>query len=293
MNPVTPCRTYVALFCFFLLAAIPSYPQVAEPQNSPPDWSKDYAPFQIVGNVYYVGTYDLACYLITDPEGNILINTGLAASTQMIKSNIEALGFKFTDTKILLTTQAHYDHVGAMAEIKKVTGAAVMVHEKDAGVLADGGKSDYAFGGDRSTFAPVIPDKLLKDGEYIILGKTKLRLLHHPGHTKGSSSFLFDIESGERTYKVLIVNMPSIVVSRKFQEVTEYPTIAADYASTFKQLKTLQFDLWLSSHGSQFDLHAKRKPGDPYDPSVFEDQQGYEAAVSKLEEVYRKKSADN
>ena len=84
-----------------------------------PEWSKPYQPFRIVGNLYYVGTYDLACYLITTSQGNILVNTGLAASASQIKDNIETLGFKFSDTKILLNTQAHFDHVGAIAAIKK------------------------------------------------------------------------------------------------------------------------------------------------------------------------------
>ncbi len=135
-----------------------------------PGWVRLYKPFRIVGNLYYVGTYDLACYLIVTPEGNILINTGLAASTPIIKANIEELGFKLSDTKILLTTHAHYDHVGAMAEIKKLTGAKMMINEADASVLADGGKSDYAYGGEFSSFAPVKPDVLLKDGEKVKLG---------------------------------------------------------------------------------------------------------------------------
>jgi metallo-beta-lactamase class B len=96
--------------------------------------------------VYYVGTYDLACYLITTSEGNILINSGLAASAPIIKKNIEELGFKVADTKILLTTQAHYDHVGAFAEIQKLTGAKMFANEKDADVLSDGGLSDYELG---------------------------------------------------------------------------------------------------------------------------------------------------
>src|SRR5690349_5109408 len=115
--------------------------RVNEPKTTNPDWSKPYPPFRIAGNLYYVGTYDLACYLITTTGGNILINTGLAASAEQIKKNIETLGFKFPETKILLTTQVHYDHVGAMAEIKKITGAQIMVDEKDAPVLADGGSS--------------------------------------------------------------------------------------------------------------------------------------------------------
>src|SRR5687768_13216225 len=110
-------------------------------------WTKPYQPFRIAGNLYYVGTYDLASYLITTPEGHILINTGLAESVPMIQKNIESLGFQFSDIKILLTSQGHYDHVAGMARIHKLTGAKMMVHKGDADVLSDGGASDYVFGG--------------------------------------------------------------------------------------------------------------------------------------------------
>src|SRR6478735_7078065 len=137
------------LFHTIVLAAILSISTTVNAQkiNEPrttAEWTATYQPFRIAGNLYYVGTYDLACYLITTSKGNILINTGLASSASVIKANIVALGFQVSDTKILLTTQAHYDHVGAMASIKKATGAIMMVNEKDAGVLNDGGASDYA-----------------------------------------------------------------------------------------------------------------------------------------------------
>src|SRR5687767_6622484 len=144
-------------------------------------WSKPYEPFRIAGNLYYVGTHDLACYLITTAEGNILINTGLAESVPMILKNIEALGFRYSDTKILLTTQGHFDHVAGLAQIRKDTGAKMMAIEGDVKVLADGGKSDFLFGGS-SSFAPVSVDRILHDKDTIKLGETKVIALHHPGH---------------------------------------------------------------------------------------------------------------
>src|SRR6187401_2485803 len=153
--------------------------EIKEPKTTA-EWTAAYQPFRIAGNLYYVGTYDLGCYLITTSQGNILINTGLAASLDQIKSNIETLGFKFSDIKILLTTQAHYDHMGAMAAIKKATGAQLMVDEKDADVLATGGSSDYALGKYGITFKPVKPDRLLHDNDTIKLGNMQLVTLHHP-----------------------------------------------------------------------------------------------------------------
>jgi metallo-beta-lactamase class B len=263
--------------------------KVVEPKNIPTEWAKPYPPFRIAGNLYYVGTYDLACYLVTTPQGNILINTGLAASESLIKANIEALGFKFSDIKILLTTQAHYDHMGAMAAIKKATGAQMMVNAKDAPVMEDGGQSDYALGGKASTFAPLQADRLLHDGDTVQLGDTKIVMLHHPGHTKGSCSFLFKVKDDQRSYRVLVANMPSIVTEKDFREIPEYPEIAKDYAYTLDAMKNLSFDIWLSSHASQFGLHSKHKPNQSYHPSAFFDGKGYEAAISDLQNEFLKK----
>lgn len=270
-------------------AAIATAQKVKEPKAWTTEWSKPYQPFCIAGNLYYVGTYDLACYLITTPKGNILINTGLADSEKQIKQNIKALGFKFTDTKILLNTQAHYDHMGAMAAIKKKTGAQLMLNEKDASVAKDGGSSDYAIGSKEPNYKPVIPDRLLQDGDTIAMGNMKLVMLHHPGHTKGSSSFLFTVKDEQQQYNVLIANMPSIVTDSSFANISSYPAIAADYAYTFNAMKNISFDIWLSSHASQFNMHDKHKPGDAYNPAAFKDQPGYDAALSNLQKKYEVK----
>jgi metallo-beta-lactamase class B len=262
---------------------------VQEPKPWTDDWAKPYQPFRIAGNLYYIGTYDLACYLITTSEGNILINTGLASSASQIADNIQKLGFKFSDIKILLTTQAHYDHTGALAEIKKKTGAQLLVNEKDAEILRDGGRSDYAFGSDTSSFEPVTPDRLLKDRDTIKLGDMKLVMLHHPGHTKGSSSFLFTVKDEKRSWKVLIANMPTIVTDKKFTELNSYPGIAKDYEYTLQSMKSISFDLWLSSHASQFNMHNKHKPNDTYNPAVFIDRAGYDTSLNDLQKDYEKK----
>jgi metallo-beta-lactamase class B len=277
----------ILLLSFFRFSAFSQ--EVKEPLNTPKEWSAIYPPFRIVGNVYYVGTYDLACYLITTPKGNILINTGLSSSADQIKNNVELLGFKFSDIKILLTTQAHYDHVGAMAKIKRMTGAKFMADEKDNSVLEDGGKSDYALGGAESSYEPLHPDSLLHNGATISLGGVFIEMLHHPGHTKGSCSFLLNTKDNKRSYKVLIANMPSIVTDKKFSELTTYPEIESDYRYTFEAMKKLSFDIWLSSHASQFQLHEKHRPNGPYRPENFIDKVGYDEVLTNLDSAYLKK----
>lgn len=271
--------------CFLLSLATSGASAQSSAPPSNPEWIRSYEPFRVAGNLYYVGTYDLACYLITSSEGNILINTGLAESVPMIRKNIETLGFKFNDIKILLNTQAHFDHIAGMAEIKRETGAKLMVHEGDFQVTQDGGKSDFLFGG-VSTFAPVTVDRVLQDKDTISIGNVKLTALHHPGHTKGSTSFLLDTKDEKRTWRVLIVNIPSILPQTRISGMPTYPTVGKEYAYTLDALKQIQFDLWVASHASQFNLHDKRKVGDKYNPEVFRDREGYEASVNAIRREY-------
>jgi len=282
------------LFLLFFLSnvLIVQAQKVLEPSAAKhPEWSRSFPPFQIAGNLYYVGTTDLACYLITTSAGNILINTGLASSEQQITANIKTLGFTVSDTKILLTTQAHFDHMGAMAAIKKITKAKLMVDEGDAAVVADGGLSDYDLKVDVRTFRPVKADRILHNGDSIKLGNMKLTVLHHPGHTKGSCSYLFDVKDNKRNYRVLIANMPTIVTDKKFSDIPSYPGIANDYAYTLKAMKDLKFDIWVASHGIQFDLLSKHKPGSPYNPMVFADKKNYYDEINELQAEYDKKIA--
>lgn len=278
---------FVAILSLSSSAVTAQNVQELAEQNA--EWSMPYQPFRIPGNLYYVGTYDLACYLITTTQGNILINTGLAASASQIENNIKTLGFRLADTKILLTTQAHYDHMGAMAAIKKMTGAQLMVDENDADELETGGNSDYALGGHGCTYKPVLPDRLLHNNDTIKLGDMHLIMLHHPGHTKGSCSFLFTVKDDQSSYKVLIANLPTIVTNKPFAAITSYPGIASDYAYTLKAMKNISFDIWLASHASQFNLHDKHKPGDAYHPAAFIDQSGYDAVISDLQKQYNEK----
>jgi metallo-beta-lactamase class B len=256
---------------------------VAQPN---PEWTSPFPAHRIIGNVYYVGTYDLACYFITTPEGNILINTGLEGSAPLIKSGVESLGFKLQDTKILLATHAHYDHTAAMAEIKRITGAKFLASDADVPTFEDGGKSDYLFTDPKLRFAPVKVDGRLKDGQKISLGGTELTVYSHPGHTRGSVSYGLTIIENGRNYHVLIANMGSINPGTILIGNKKYPQVADDYAQTFRSQKSLECDIFLSSHASQYHLHQKWKPGQAYSPDTFVDPEGYKAAVAGAETNY-------
>jgi metallo-beta-lactamase class B len=256
------------------------------PVNNPA-YVKPFPPLRIVGNLYYVGTYDLACYLIVTPKSNILINTGINDSTAPIRSNIETLGFKFQDIKLLLATHGHWDHVGAMAEIKRLTGARMLMHEDDADLVETGGGQDYRFPDGRGpVYEPVKVDQRLKEGDKVRLGGMELTVIHHPGHTKGATTFTLTVDDGGRKYNVLIANMGSINPGVMVTFMQAFPGITEAYTKTLARQKQLKPEIWVASHAAQFNLHQKYRPGDPYDPNRFVDPDGYGAKIQFYEKLF-------
>jgi len=251
----------------------------ADPEN----WKRAFPAFHVVGNLYYVGTEDLACYLITTPEGHILINTGLADSAPLIRASVEKMGFKMSDIKILLTMQAHYDHVAAMAEIQKATGAKMYATPGDRAALESGGKVDGFNDAVEYQFQPVRVDRVLKDGEKIRLGGTEVTAIFHQGHTKGSVSYSMILDDKGTKKPVLIVNLLSVVqplVGNK-----KYPNIVEDYQRSFASQKKLHPGIWLAGHAAQFDMQTKLKAGS------FDDPKGYADAVAKTEKAFEERLA--
>jgi metallo-beta-lactamase class B len=274
------------LACASLACAPPAFAQ------NDPDWTRPFAPFRMIGNIYWVGSYDLSSFLITTPRGHILINTGVGDTATQIKASVERLGFKLEDVKILTTTQGHYDHVAGMAELKRMTGARLIVEEQDKELLESGGKKDFRFGDTPDAqFEPATVDGTFKDSDTIALGGTVLTAHHHPGHTKGSTSFTLNVREGAKSYRVIIANMASINPGVNVTGMPTYARIGDDYARTFKLQKDMQIDVWLASHASQFKLHDKYKPGDPFKADRFVDPLGFKAAVAQLEKRYREQLA--
>jgi metallo-beta-lactamase class B len=263
---------------------------VSAQQNA--EWRQPFPAFKLIGNVYWVGTYDLSTYLITTDAGHILINTGFVETVPEIRKGVEQLGFDFDDVEILIATHAHGDHVAGLAELKRLTGAQMLMSEADAVLLEDGGVSDFRFGDPRNpSFEAVKVDRRLKDQDTIALGGVTVTAHHHPGHTKGATSFTLTVREGGRDYRVVIANMGSINPGVTVSGMPKYPTIGDDYARTFAAQKALPVDVFLASHAAQFGMHEKYKPGDPYDPNRFVDPQGYRAAVERLEGIYREQLA--
>jgi metallo-beta-lactamase class B len=243
-----------------------------------PDWHRSFPAFKIAGNLYYVGTADLAVYLIQTPQGNILINSDFPEDVPLIRTSIEQLGFKYGDTKIILISHAHGDHDAATGLIKKETGARLMV--MDADVPAEESTANGRPG------AKV--DRVLHDGETVELGGSKLTARLTPGHTRGCTTWTMPVRDGGRTLDAVIIGSPNVNAGYLLVDNKDYPQIAQDYVKTFTVLKSLPIDLFLGAHGAYFGMKAKHDKMQNGEPNPFIDPAGYKSYVAEREATFRK-----
>jgi metallo-beta-lactamase class B len=260
-----------------VFAQIPQTPEDLIARNLGPrdQVNKPFPAHKIIGNLYYVGSQALASFLIVTPEGNILINSDYEATVPVIRASVEQLGFKFADTKILLGSHAHGDHMEGDAMIKELSGARVMAMEQDVPALQamkPGGKAH-----------PI--DRVLKDGDTVALGGMTLTAHLTPGHTKGCTTWTFKVQDSGKAYDVVIVGSAGVNPGVKLIGNADYPGIAADYVKTFAVLRSLPCDVPLGSHGGMFGLAAKQAAlGKGANPYI--DPEGYRIEIDTNDAVY-------
>jgi metallo-beta-lactamase class B len=260
-------------------------------QSFPAEWTNAREPFRIAGNLYYVGSQDLASYLVVTPKGNILINSNLESSVPQIKASIEKLGFKFKDTKVLLISHAHFDHDAGSAEIIKQTGAKYQVMDGDVGVVQSGGKTDFAYFA--SPYAPAQVDRILHDGDEVKLADTVLVAHKTAGHTAGCTTWTLKVKDKGKVLNVVIVGSWNVnpgfrLVGKPGGQPASYPSIETDYVHTFEVLNSLTCDVFLGAHAQYFGLDAKleRLKAHP-DENVWIDPMGYRKAVAEKEKDFK------
>lgn len=257
-----------------------------------PDWTTPLPPFRIAGNLYYVGSRDLASYLIATPQGHILINSNLVTSPPQIRASVEKLGFHWKEVKIHLISHAHFDHCAGSAQIKRETGAQYLVMDADIPVVESGGRSDFFFSKDSSLhFPPTKVDRPLRDGEEIRLGDTVLTARKTAGHTKGCTTWTMQLTEAGKTYNAVIVGSPNVLDGYNLLHDHQYPQMAADFTQQFKTLNSLPCDIFLGSHGSYFNLLDKIKRLNSGDKNPFIDPAGYKSYIADRQQAFEKELA--
>ena len=252
-------------------------------QNRQAEFNKPFPAHKVIGHVYYVGSEQLASYLITTPDGHVLINSSFETTVPVIRAAVEKLGFKFTDIKILLGSHAHGDHMEGDALVKELTKAQVMAMEQDVPALRTmrpGGKEH-----------PI--DRVLHDGDEVKLGGATLVAHKTAGHTKGCTTWTMRAPEAGTTNDVLIscsigVNPGYVLVNNK-----DYPGIADDYVRSFKVMRSLPVDVFLGAHGSFYNLTEKysrlEKGGGP---NPFVDPEGFKQYVDRSEKTFLARLAE-
>jgi CubicO group peptidase (beta-lactamase class C family) len=251
------------------------------------DWYEPFPAHKVVGNVYYVGSKDLATYLITTPEGHILINSGFERTVPLIQKSVESLGFKMSDVKIILASHAHSDHVAGHALLRRLTGAKVYVMRGDDQVIASGGKGQYLYATSRWEPCPV--DRLLEDGDEVKLGGVTLSARLTPGHTRGCTTWTWRVQDGGKNHDVVVIGSPNVNPGFQLVANKDYPQIADDFAKTFKVLKSLPCDVFLGAHGGYYGMEEKYervKKGAQDNPFVA--PEAYRDYVAQKERAFRK-----
>jgi metallo-beta-lactamase class B len=253
------------------------------------DWMAAFPPHRVVGDVYYVGSAGLASYLITTPEGHILINSSLEASVRLIKASVEKLGFKFSDVKILLISHAHFDHCAGSARVKELTGAKYMVMDADVPVVESGGKADFQYGNSPDALYPATKvDRVLHDGDELKLGGVALVAHKTPGHTKGCTTWTMNAgDAGGKKYDVVIVGSPNVNDGYKLVNNAAYPEIAQDFERAFRVWKSLACDVFLGAHGSYYGMAEKFALMKDGAANPFIDPEGYKRYIAEREAAFR------
>jgi metallo-beta-lactamase class B len=233
-----------------------AFGSAAQSKSYRADWNQPATPHQVIGPVYFVGTNALASFLITTPSGHILLDPGFEESVPLIKNSMRALGFKYEDIRILLNSQAHYDHAAGLALIKRETGAQLAAMAGDAPLLEAGGRGDFLFGDDYP-FPPVTVDRRLRDRDVIELGGVRLVARHTPGHTKGAATFVTNAVDRGQAYQVVFATSTTVNPGTKLIDNPKYPNVVSDWERTYAILESLAPGVWVSAHTNVFDMTGK------------------------------------
>jgi metallo-beta-lactamase class B len=239
----------------FILVVVVVAAWANKPLSRRQQWNLAQQPFHVIGNIYFVGTAGLGSYLITSPQGHILLDGALPESAPQIEKHVAALGFRMQDVKYLVNSHAHYDHAGSLAELKRVTGARMVASRGDASTLNSGFQSSYGAGWD-SHFPAVKVDRIVEDGGTVQAGDVTLTAVLTPGHTRGCTTWTMPVAENGKTYRAVFYCSTSVpgyhLVDNKY-----YPEMISDYERSFAILQNLPCDVFLANHAEFFRMREK------------------------------------
>ncbi len=247
-------------------------------------------PFRIAGNLYYVGADDAASFLLTGPEGHVLLDGGYPGTADMIEASIRELGFDPADVRILLNTHFHLDHAGGLAGLQEATGAELRISEPEADAVATGGDEPgmgalraLVWAGPARYPRPRV-DRRFQDGDTVRLGPLELTAHLTPGHTPGCTTWTFPVRAGDRELLAGLACGVGFPTRVPVLGLGGYPGYEADYARSLETWRSLPVDVFLAPHARTFGRYRKYRESleaeDPVAPWV--DPEGWRAFVEAM-----------
>jgi len=252
-------------------------------------WNEPADPVRVVGNIYFVGTNELAMFLIVTPSGNILIDSGFEDSVPLIQRSVQRLGFRFEDIKILLSSHAHPDHVGGHARVKELTGARLLATAPDAALIRSGGGGPLALD---MTWRPATVDALLADGDKVELGGTVLYAHLTAGHTPGATTWTTTVDDDGKPLQVVFFSSSTLFDETPLRGNKDYPGIVEDFERSYAFWRSVPCDVFLAPHGDFFQLDDKRERALRGErPNPFIDPEGWKRLIAVQESNFRRRLA--
>jgi metallo-beta-lactamase class B len=250
-------------------------------------WNEPVGPFKVAGNIYYVGTNRMAIFLLATRQGLILLDTGFESKVPQLRRNVETLGFRFEDIKIVLASHAHIDHVQGHAVVRRMTQARTFASAADAPVIETGGKGDWAYGS-RYSWVPCPVDEIVKDGQEVTLGGVTVVAHLTPGHSRGATTWTTTVEDDGQRLAVVFFPSGNVPPGARLVDNPDFPDLTAAFMGSFATWRSLPCDLFLGAHGDFFDLAGKKKRLQAgARPNPFIDPAGYRRAVDEAEKNFR------
>jgi len=257
-----------------LVSAMAAQAHAATPCSQCAEWNLSQKPFRVYGNTYYVGVHGLSSILVTSPQGHVLIDGDLEESEPKIAANIQALGFRIKDVKLILNSHVHYDHAGGIAGLQKLSGAQVAASPFTAHALRTGksGPDDPQYEIQRP-IKPVAKVRVIKDGETLHVGPLALTAHFTPGHTPGGTSWTWQSCDQDHCLNMAYVDSLTAVSapSFHFSSNTTYPTVRADFEKSFATVAALPCDILLTPHPGVSDVFGRLDKRDQGDANAFVD----------------------
>jgi metallo-beta-lactamase class B len=277
----------LSILAWFAWAPLVGCVGVHDVPNNMKTWNEPVEPFRVAGNIYYVGTNQMAIFLFATPAGLILLDSGFESKVPLLRRNVETLGFRFGDIKILLASHAHIDHIQGHALVRRTTGARVLVSAEDAPVIATGGKGDWAYG-TAYAWVPCPVDGIITDGEAVSLGGTTLVAHLTPGHTKGATTWTTTADDDGQQRAVVFYPSGNVPTGARLVDNPDFPDVARAFERSFAIWRAMPCEIFLGSHGSFFDLEKKRRRLEAAPrPNPFVDPAGYQRTIHDAETKFR------